>query len=280
MQKKHFCPFTWCWSQLLGAGFFLAVTLVLAAFVFPAIASKNLLPRLPELVIEKGYSDAFEVVECVAKSRLVADGAESHLKVVLKNVSGKPVVSALKIRILYLLSDQAAEMSVNGKGSRFDRKNPRVAFSLQPNEELTVTLEARQNILYNLDALKQEQEGTRRDSKNGKDPLFTLDSLKKLFSQENFGRRYLVGPLVSKWGIFPVPFRQVKLDITVPHDFGGVFPDESLWKKTERGGSTVFSFEGTDGFSGAVFLPKQDVDLFRKIQEESKPAPKSPLEKP
>ena len=63
----------------------------LAVLVSPALAEKNLQPRLPELVIEKGYSDAFEVEECSVRSQVVNEEAQSQLKFVLKNVSGKSV---------------------------------------------------------------------------------------------------------------------------------------------------------------------------------------------
>ncbi len=256
------------WILSLTLAGFVGVFLV----VCPALAEKNLLPRLPELVIEKGHSDSFEVVECSASSQVVGEVAQSSLKVILRNVSAKPVDSSLKIRTLYLLGEHGASMSVNGKPYRFDRRNPRLAFSLEPGQDLTVALETRQNILYNLDALKKEEEEDRRSRSPGKSVQNAFDGLKRFFGHDNFGRRFMVGPLVSKWGIFPVPFRQVRLQITIPRDFEGVLPAESAWKRIERGQSQVFTFEGTDGFSGAVFLPRQDVPAFKKLQEEAFPA--------
>jgi hypothetical protein len=235
-------------------------------------AEKNLLPRLPEVVIEKGHSDSFEVVDCQATSQVVGEEARTSLKVILKNVSASPVASSLKIRALYLLGDHGASLSINGKPMRFDRRNPRFAFALEPGQELTVALEARQNILYNLDALKKEEEEDRRSPSPGRSVQSAFDGLKRFFGKENFGRRYMVGPLVSKWGIFPVPFRRVRLEITVPRDFEGVLPADSPWKRQERGASQVFTFEGTEGFSGAVFLPRQDAAAFRKLQEAAFPA--------
>lgn len=260
---------------------FLALSLSGLLFVLltPAAlwAEKNLLPRLPEVVIEKGHSDSFEVVDCQATSQVMGEEAKTSLKVILKNVSSRPVESSLKIRALYLLGDHGASLSINGKPMRFDRRNPRFTFALEPGQELTVALEARQNILYNLDALKKEEEENRRTrssgrSSPGKSVQSAFDSLKRFFGQENFGRRYMVGPLVSKWGIFPVPFRRVRLEITVPRDFEGVLPADSPWKRQERGASQVFTFEGTEGFSGAVFLPRQDAAAFRKLQEAAFPA--------
>lgn len=259
-------------SRVPLPGRWACLLLWMALLAVPAGAEKNLLPRLPELVIEKGYSDAFEVLECIASTEVVGETAHSSLKVVLKNVSGKPVASSLKIRALYLMGAHGATLKVNGKPQRYDRQNPRLSVSLAPEENLTVDIEARQNILYNLDALKKEPEANSRSSGEKTGSRFALDDFRKFFGRENFGRRLLVGPLVSKWGIFPVTFRQVRLEIRVPREFEGILPEGSSWQRTERSNTQVFRFEGIEGFNGAVFLPKQDAPAFRQMQDAARPA--------
>lgn len=252
----------------------LAMFLVLLGNTQVASAEKNLLPRLPEFVIERGFSDAFQVVESTARATLFNDTAESRVSVVLKNVSDRHVDSSIKVRILYLESDQSVGLSVNGHGMKFDRKNPRVPLSLNPGEQVTLEIKARQGIQYNLDALKKEQRAPSGEKESGKKPKFALDDLSKLFGgRENFGRRFLVGPLVSKWGIFPVEFKQVKVEISVPSDFDAVFPREGAWSRKSGSNGHVYSFEGETGFNGVVFLPKADVAEFRKVWQSPEASP-------
>ncbi|HEY9071417.1 MAG TPA: hypothetical protein VIV61_14255 [Candidatus Ozemobacteraceae bacterium] len=229
-------------------------------------ASRNLVPRLPELVLERGYSDAFQVVECEAKSRLTEETAESSVRVVLKNVSDARVQSSLKIRILYLTSESAAQLEVNGKPARYDRANPRVPFALEPGQEIALQLKARHGIQYSLESANREEAPAALQDAAPKKRGFALDDLTALFGNEKFGKRFMVGPLVSKWGIFPVDFRQVKISVTVPTEFDAILPNSSLWKSAGDRNGRTFTFEGTEGFTGAVFLPKTDAEQFRRVQ--------------
>ena len=246
----------------LAPGIALILVFLFAQGVF---AERNLLPRLPEFVIERGFSDAFQVVESSAKATLFNDTAESRVSVLLKNVSDRHLDSSIKVRILYLESDQSVSLSVNGHSVRYDRKNPRLPFSLDPGQEVTLEIKARQGLQYNLDAMKTEQRPPAGEKPAEKKPKFGLDDLSKLFGgREHYGRRYLIGPLVSKWGIFPVEFKRARLEISVPSDFDAVFPREGLWTRSSTGTGHVFRFEGESGFNGVVFLPKADVAEFRK----------------
>ncbi|MFZ2956057.1 MAG: hypothetical protein WA705_04090 [Candidatus Ozemobacteraceae bacterium] len=252
-------------------GFLTRVTflagLALVCASSPAFAEKNLLPRLPELVIERGFSDAFQVVESTVRAQLVDQTAESRLLVTLRNVSDQTVQSSVKIRILYLTSENAVQISVNGKSARFDRKNPRVPFSLGPSEQITFEVKARQGIEYNLDAIKKEQGMNGSDEENkGKKTKFEVGELTRFFGKENYGRRFLVGPLVSKWGIFPVDFKKVALEIVVPRDFEAVFPHEGLWQKKEHSTSVTYTFDGTEGYTGTIFMPRRDAETFRNLR--------------
>ncbi|MBF0499544.1 MAG: hypothetical protein HQM09_05400 [Candidatus Riflebacteria bacterium] len=253
---------------LLFRAAILAGTLVAFGCV-SASAEKNLLPRLPEFVIERGFSDAFQVVESSVHAHLVDQTAESHVLVTLKNITATTVQSSVKIRILYLESENSAQLSVNGHTTRYDRKNPRIPFSLAPAEQITFEVRAKQGIEYNLDMIKKEQRNAAADEEGEKESHFALNDLTKLFDRENYGRRFLIGPLVSKWGIFPVDFKHLAIEIVVPRDFDGVFPKDGLWQKKEHSTSVSYIFEGMDGYTGAVFLPRQDVETFKKLRAEA-----------
>jgi len=234
----------------------------LSSFVSVAFCagSKNLVPRMPEFVIERGYSDSFQVVECIANVQIYNDVAETQTTVVLKNITEKKIESAIKIRILYLVSEQMVQLLVNGKPRGYDKKNPRILFSLEPGQQIEFKLKAKQNIQYNLDIFKEEKTKNIPLQPDKKEKGFSFGDLSRFFERENFGHRFMIGPLVSKWGIFPVDFKHVKIDITVPSNFFAILQNDKIWKKQEKGNGTVFSFEGTEGFAGATFLPKSEID--------------------
>jgi hypothetical protein len=221
--------------------------------------SKNLTPRMPEFVIERGYSDAFQVVDCTGSSQIVDNTAESRVKIVLKNVTEKPIESAIKVRILYLLSENSAQLFMNGQAKHFDRKNPRIPFTLQPSQTVELEIKARHSIEFSLDTLKKEKE-MEAAGDGSKKKKFGFEDLKKFFDNEKFGRRFMIGPVVSKWGIFPVDFQRVQLMVSVPRDFTGVFPGKGTWKRSEKNNAVVFSFDGLDEYRGALFLPRTDAE--------------------
>ncbi|HOT27860.1 MAG TPA: hypothetical protein PLU72_06705 [Candidatus Ozemobacteraceae bacterium] len=256
----------------------LALFLVVAGVLPLTAASRNLLPRLPEFVLERGHSDAFQVVECEAKSRLLDETAESTVRITLKNVSDKQVESSLKIRILYLTGDAAAQLEVNGRPVRYDRANPRLPFSLAPGQEISLLLKARHGIQYSLEAANREQREQQSALQDAapKKRGFALDDLRSLFDNEKFGKRFMVGPLISKWGIFPVDFRNVKISIVAPSDFDAILPDPAHWQSRRDSRNTTFTFEGTDGFAAAIFLPSVDAEQFRQARSEAASAPVTP----
>lgn len=243
----------------------LIVVLLLSVIALPASASRNLLPRLPQVVIEKGFSDAFLVTNCVVHAEVVNDVVSSRVSLELKNVSTEPLNTSLKVRLLYLANDQAIKIQVNGKNVPFDRKQGRLPLSLAAGETLTLVINARQNILYNLDVMKAEAERQKDEDKNFR--RFALDELTKLFGRENFGRRLMIGPFVSKWGVFPVTFNKVSIEVKVPRDFVMIAPASTTWQVQTTSRNQICTFSGTDEYAGTVFLPSTDESAFRAWQK-------------
>ncbi len=244
---------------------FSIVVLLLGASVLPVSAGRNLLPRLPQVVIEKGFSDAFQVTSCVVNAEVVNDAVSSKVSLELKNVSAEPLKTSLKVRLLYLANDQAVKIQVNGKHIPFDRKQGRLPLSLAAGETLTLVINARQNILYNLDAMKAEAERQKDEDKNFR--KFALDELTKLFGRENFGRRLMIGPFVSKWGVFPVTFEKVSIEVKIPREFVMIAPPNTAWQVQTTSRNQVCTFNGTDEYAGTVFLPSTDEAAFRAWQK-------------
>jgi len=241
-------------ALLVCLGLFLGVATVRA--------EHQLLPRFPEFVIEKGYSDAFRVESIVGSADLVNDRANSELTVVLTNVSERAINTSIKVRVLYLVAGRACQIWVDGNQVRFDRQNPRLPVNLQPNQKVTIKVAAEQETLYNLDAGKPKPaQGAKSE---GDSKRFSLNDLQKMFNverEERLGKRYLVGPLVTKWGVFPVEVRSLSLRIRTPHDFGVYMPttEPSAWQLEDKGGNhRVFTCADAGRFAGAIFLPEKD----------------------
>ncbi|HAE41016.1 MAG TPA: hypothetical protein DCG57_20640 [Candidatus Riflebacteria bacterium] len=240
--------------------------LVMAGALSAEAQQRNMLPRFPELIIEKGLSENFEVTECAARVKISANDADASLKVQMKNVSDKPISSSVKFRVLYPTSESQVRISVDGKAKRFDRANPRHAFELQPGATISFDINARTSVNYSVDSVRkalrdQEDENGRR--KKG----FLMEDFTKLFEREKFGRRFMVGSLVSKWGLFPVDFSKASIEVSVPAEFVMVTANAEIWQQSQSGNSKVFKSDARENFSAAVFLPEGDREDFIATQK-------------
>ena len=228
----------------------------------------NILPRFPELVLEKEYSQYFKVKDCQAKAIIENDFAITSLKAVLENISEKEVSSSIKFRILYPTSISKIDIKVNGKSFKYNPEQPRYSFSLKPNENITFEMKSNVSINYSIDAvrkaLKRKEENEKasiRNKKSAKENGRELgESFMRLFkSNDRFGKRFQVGPLVSKWGLFPVDFEKINLEIRVPENFTVITSFESVWQDISKSKkSTIYRTTDTENYSDAIFLPETD----------------------
>jgi len=205
------------------------------------------------------------VTECAAKVRISGNDADASLKVQMKNVTDKPLSSSIKFRILYPASESQVRININGKSTRFNRANPRHAFELKPGETISFDINARTSVNYSVDsvrtALREQDEESNR--KKG----FLMEDFTKLFEREKFGRRFMVGSLVSKWGLFPVDFSKVSIEVSVPSEFVVVTANAEMWNQSQSGNTKVFRSETPENFGAAVFLPEGDREDFVKTQK-------------
>ncbi|HNX75830.1 MAG TPA: hypothetical protein PLM07_10275 [Candidatus Rifleibacterium sp.] len=243
----------------------IVLMLILSAVSLQA-SPRNMLPRFPELIIEKGLSEHFKVTSCDAKVKVYGNDAESSLKVTVKNQGADPVESSVKFRILYPTSENQVRVSVNGRNINYRRDQPRHTFTLAPEESIVFDLSAKVSINYSIDSVRKalrEQENDQNTKKRG----FLLEDLTSFFEREKYGRRFMVGPLVSKWGVFPVDFAAVSLEIEVPDDFTLVATASDTWQETRVRSNRVFKSTAIEGFAGAVFLPATDREEFLQTQK-------------
>lgn len=245
---------------------FASILVILLISVVSAQAQpRNMLPRFPELIIEKGLSESFEVIECAAKVSISGNDADASLKVQMKNISDKAVNSSIKFRILYPASESQVRIRVDGKATKFDRSNPRHAFELQPGGIIDFEINARTSVNYSVDSVRKalrDQEGESQRKKG-----FLMEDFTKLFEREKFGRRFMVGSLVSKWGLFPVDFSKASIEVSVPSEFVVVSPSAEIWQQTQSGNTRIFKSAALENFSSAVFLPEGDREDFIKTQQ-------------
>ena len=237
----------------------------------------NILPRFPEIVIEKSYSQFFKVKDCQAKATIENDIAVTSLKAVLANVSDKEVASSVKFRILYPSSLSKISINVNGKSFKYDPENPRYSFSLKPNEEIIFEMNANVYINYSIDAVRkaikrkeEEEKSGVKDARSAKEKGKDIaNSFLRFFkSNDRYGKRFQIGSLVSKWGLFPVDFEKINVEIRVPENFTVITSFESVWqdvKKSKK--SLVYKTSDIDNYSDAIFLPESDKEEHLKTME-------------
>ena len=247
---------------------FLVITTII--IVTPRInaATRNMLPRFPEVILEKGFSSNFIVTDCNASARIYNDTAETNLKLTILNRSPKTIKSSVKFRVLYPTSNNQIRVKVNGRSIGYNRKSPRYKFTLESSKEISFEINAKTSVKYSVDnlrkSLREEYENNRKKKKGKK---FDLGGLMKLFDREKFGRRFMVGPVASKWGVFPLEFGKVTIKVSVPDNFTLVAQNSDKWQVKKQGDEQYFTFNNVEGFAGSVFLPENDKEDFIKTQK-------------
>ena len=249
----------------------LIVILIFILFVSNSLyaTDHNILPRFPEIVIEKEYSQYFKVKDCQAKAVIENDYAVTSLKAVLANISDKDISSSVKFRILYPTSVNKIDIKINGKAFKYDPEQPRYSFSLKSNEEIKFEMKANVSVNYSIDAVRKsikrmeeaEKSGIKDAKKSAKAKGQELaDSFLHLFkSNDRYGKRFQIGPLVSKWGLFPVDFEKLDLEIKVPENFTLITSYENIWQDVTKGKKiTTYKTSDLDNYSDAIFLPVSD----------------------
>jgi hypothetical protein len=228
---------------------FILISFVLVSKLLLA-DERNLLPRFPEIVIEN-------------------DIAVTSLKAVLTNISEKEISSSVKFRILYPTSYEKIDIKVNGKAFKYDVEQPRYSFSLKPNEEITFDMNANVYIYYSIDAVRksiknmeeEQKPGVRNAKKSAKAKGQDIaNSFLRFFkSNDRYGKRFQVGPLVSKWGLFPVDFEKVNIEIKVPEKYTLITSFDYVWQDvTKAKKSIVYKATDIDNYSDAIFLPESE----------------------
>lgn len=249
----------------------LIVILVFILFVSNSLyaTDHNILPRFPEIVIEKEYSQYFKVKDCQAKAVIENDYAVTSLKAVLANISDKEISSSVKFRILYPTNINKIDIKINGKAFKYDPEQPRYSFSLKSNEEIKFEMRANVSVNYSVDAVRksikrmeeEEKSGVKDAKKSSKSKGQELaDSFLHLFkTNDRYGKRFQIGPLISKWGLFPVDFEKMNLEIKVPENFTLITSYENIWQDVTKGKKiTTYKTTDIDNYSDAIFLPESD----------------------
>ncbi len=262
--------------RLFAISLYINIFFILSNSVFAE--EHNILPRFPEIVIEKEYSQYFKVKDCQAKAVIDNNIAVTKLKAVLANISEKEISSSVKFRILYPTSISKIDIKINGKAFKYDPEQPRYSFSLKPNEEITFEMNTNVYIYYSIDAVRkslkrmeeEKQSGIRNAKKSTKAKGQELaESFLRFFkSNDRYGKRFQVGPLVSKWGLFPVDFEKLSLEIKIPDNFTIITSFENIWQDVTKSKKIItYKTTDTDNYSDAIFLPESDKEEQLKTME-------------
>ena len=237
-----------------------------------AEAEHNVLPRFPEIVIEKEYSQYFKVSECTAKAEIRDEIASTKLVATLVNISDKEVSSSVKFRILYPTNINNISIKIDGKNFKYTAENPRYAFTLKAGESVNFEMKTNVSVNYSIDAVKkaikqmeeeQKSGGVRKVNTSVKEKGQALaDGFMKLFkANDRQGKRFQISQLVSKWGVFPVDFEKLDLQIVVPEKFAVITDNESIWTRSSaHGGMVTYKTTDVDYYMDAIFLPETDVE--------------------
>ncbi len=248
------------------------ISIFVFSILIPCISrgdERNILPRFPEIVIEKEYSQYFKVKDCQANATIENEIANTSLKAVLANISDKEITSSVKFRILYPSSINNISIKINGKSFNYNPEQPRYSFSLKPNEEIKFEMNANVYIYYSIDAVRkaikrkeEEEKSGVRDAKTSakkKGQDIANSFLRYFKSNDRYGKRFQVGQLVSKWGLFPVDFEKLSIEIKTPENFTIITSFESSWQDTKKvKKSLIYKTTDTDNYSDAIFLPESD----------------------
>ena len=117
---------------------------------------------------------------------------------------------------------------------------------------------------------EEEEKGGVRDQKSVKNKGQDIANsfLRYFKSNDRYGKRFQTGPLVSKWGLFPVDFEKLSLEIKVPENFTVITSYESSWQDVKKGKKVItYKTVDTDNYSDAIFLPESDKEEQLKTME-------------
>ena len=244
----------------------LALLLIFIAFI-PCFADSphNLLPRLPQIVFDKGTSDMFSVEELTANVDMELYNAKTELNLKLKNVSEKQIQIPLKFRVLYPTGKNPVKITINNKSIKYNQENPIEILKLSPNEIADISIQAYVSTDYSVNNIKKAIAAQENQKKS---KLQTVgESFARYFNQEIYGKRFMIGVPVSKWGIFPVNIKKAKIEITTSSDIIVISEKPEIWKQVSRKKGKKFICESTEGFETTVFLPAKDESAFKENLE-------------
>jgi hypothetical protein len=228
----------------------------------------NLLPRLPELIIQEGNSADYLVESLSVEATIENNVASTDTKVSIKNKTEKSTRALVKFRILYPTGKNPVSIKIDGKSFKYSAKNYLHELILAPKQSCTFEIKAQVSVNYSINAVRKALREEERAKKKEK-ATFASD-FAKYFNTEKYGKRFMMGSLVSKWGIFPLDMERVSIQIKAPSDFILVNHQEAQWKRQEMGKLASFEFSSTEPESmdyHGVLLPNEDLKEFLETQE-------------
>ncbi len=224
----------------------------------------NLLPRFPEIVFDTGNTNNYLIEELTCEAFINGNIAETESLVKIKNPTNKNTSASIKFRVFYPQGKRAVTIRIDGRNFRYSNKNNQYNLSLAPNQIATFHIKARVSANYSVNAVRKAIK-----AQEEKKSTFASD-FAKYFNTEKYGKRFMMGALVSKWGIFPFSMDKVNIKVSAPTGFIITGQDENSWNTQDNGKLATFEFSSkgiSDPSYQGVILPKKDLKDYLETQE-------------
>ena len=168
----------------------------------------NLLPRFPEIIIQQGMTEDYAVDSLIAIATIQDNYAHTVVNTDLRNISQTKAFTSVKFRILYPKNLSSVTIKINGSDFNYTPERNTYNFWLNPNEAVNFHIEADVSVNYSINAVRKALKEEEKAKKNIKTTF--AEDFAAYFNTEKYGKRFMTGNIVSKWGIFPLSIKSLK----------------------------------------------------------------------
>lgn len=225
----------------------------------------NLLPRFPEIIIQQGMTENYTVVSLTAIATIQDNHAQTIVNTDLKNISESKAFTSVKFRILYPKSSSSVKIKINGSDFNYSPQRNTYNFWLNPNETINFHIEADVSVNYSINAVRKALKEEEKAKKNIKSTF--AEDFAAYFNTEKYGKRFMTGNIISKWGIFPLSIKNLEIAANTPPNMIIVSENNGVWNQKSRVKQNHFYCNDSKAYNSAVFLPEKDKNDFLETKK-------------
>jgi hypothetical protein len=225
----------------------------------------NLLPRFPEIIIQQGMTENYAADSLTAIATIQDNYAHTVVNTDLRNISQTKAFTSVKFRILYPKNLSSIKIKINGSDFNYTPERNTYNFWLNPNEAVNFHIEANVSINYSINAVRKALKEEEKAKKNIKTTF--AEDFAAYFNTEKYGKRFMTGNIVSKWGIFPLSIKKLEIAATTPPNMILVSENNEVWNQKSRVKQNHFYCNDSKSYNSAVFVPEKDKEDFLETQK-------------